>query len=107
MKISESIVNNFLFEIESLSYRLKNIRECYKSSSNEKLKDRLIYENNKIFERLIEINKIANFLNKKNIEKICYTTLLIEKTKRILEEAKTESYLFFLKSLSIKSIADG
>ena len=95
MKISESIVNNFLFEIESLSYRLKNIRECYKSSSNEKLKDRLIYEKNKIFERLIEINKIANLLNKKNIEKICYTTLLIEKTKRILEEAKTESYLFF------------
>ena len=95
MKISESIVNNFLFEIESLSYRLKNIRECYKSSSNEKLKDPLIYENNKIIERLKEINKIAKLLNKKNIEKICYTTLLIEKTKRILEEAKTESYLFF------------
>ena len=48
-----------------------------------------------IFKRLNEISKIAELLNKKNNEKINFSNLLVEITKRALKENKFESNLFF------------
>jgi len=53
-------------------------------------------ENKNIFKRVNEIYKIADLLNKKNNEKINFSKLLVEISKRILNENKFESNLFFL-----------
>ena len=53
-------------------------------------------ENKNLFKRVNEINKIAELLNKKNNEKINFSELLVEISKRILNENKFESNLFFL-----------
>ena len=95
MKESESIINDLLVEVDSLTYRLRNIKQCFKSTSNIGLKKRLISENKCIFQRIKEINNIAIFLNKSSIEKITFNSLLLEKSKRTLFEATTESNLFF------------
>jgi len=60
------------------------------------LKERLFSENKNIFKRVNEIHNIAELLNKSNNEKINFTNLLIEKTKRTLKDNKFESNLFFL-----------
>ena len=96
MQISESIINNFLVEIDSLTYRLRNIKQCFKASSNIRLKERLIYENSNISDRVREIYKVAQLLNKRISGKISFSALLLEKSKRTLKEAETESNLFLL-----------
>ena len=96
MKESQSLTNNLLIEIDVLSNRLRNIKQSYKSTNNKSLKDRLFSENKNIFKRVNEIYKIAELLNKKNNEKINFSKLLIEITKRTLNENKFESNLFFL-----------
>ena len=96
MKESQSLTNNLLMEVEVLSNRIKNIRQSYKSTDNKALKERLFSENKNIFKRVNEIYKIAELLNKKNNEKINFSKLLIESTKRTLNENKFESNLFFL-----------
>ncbi len=96
MKESQSITNNLLIEVDVLSNRLKNIKESYKSTENKSLKGRLFSENRTIFKRVNEIYKIAELLNKNNTEKINFSNLLIELTKRTLNENKFESNLFFL-----------
>ena len=53
-------------------------------------------ENKTIFRRVNEIYKIAELLNKNNYEKINFSKLLFEITKRTLNENKFESNLFFL-----------
>ena len=83
-------------EVEVLSNRLRNIKQSYKNTENKALKGRLLSENKNIFKRVSEIYKIAGLLNKNNIEKINYSNLLIELTKRTLNENKFESNLFFL-----------
>ncbi len=83
-------------EVDSLTYRLRNIKQCFKNTSNLKLRERLIYEKNIIFERVKEINNIATFLSKRSTEKIKFSSLLKEKSKRTLLEAKTEINLFFI-----------
>ena len=83
-------------EVEVLSNRLKNIKESYKTTENKSLKGRLFSENRTIFKRVNEIYKIAELLNKNNTEKINFSNLLIELTKRTLNENKFESNLFFL-----------
>jgi len=60
------------------------------------LKGRLFSENKNIFKRVNEIYKIAELLNKKNTENINFSNLLVEITKRTLNENKFESNLFFL-----------
>jgi len=60
------------------------------------LKGRLLSENKNIFKRVNEIYKIAELLNKNNTGKINFSNLLIEITKRTLNENKFESNLFFL-----------
>ena len=96
MKESQSLTNNLLMEVDFLSNRLRNIKQSYKTTENKALKERLFIENNNIFKRVKEIYKIAELLNKKNNEKINFSTLLVEISKRILNENKFESNLFFL-----------
>ena len=96
MKESQSLTNNLLMEVEVLSNRLRNIKQSYKSTENKALKVRLFSENKNLFKRVNEIYKIAELLNKNNTEKINFSKLLIEITKRTLNENKFESNLFFL-----------
>ena len=83
-------------EVEVLSNRLRNIKQSFKTTHNKGLKERLFSENNNIFKRINEIYKIAELLNKNNTEKINFSNLLVEITKRTLNENKFESNLFFL-----------
>ena len=96
MKESQSLTNNLLMEVEVLSNRLRNIKQSYKTTENKALKERLFNENENIFKRVNEIHKIAELLNKNNTEKVNFSTLLVEITKRTLNENKFESNLFFL-----------
>ena len=95
MKESQSLTNSLLIEVDFLSNRLRNIKQSYKTTENKALKGRLFSENKNIFKRVIEIYKIAELLNKNN-EKINFSKLLFEISKRILNENKFESNLFFL-----------
>jgi len=83
-------------EVDVLSNRLRNIKQSYNSTDNKALKERLLSENKNIFKRVNEIYKIAEMLNKNNTEKINFSKLLVEITKRTLNENKFESNLFFL-----------
>ena len=96
MKESQSLTNNLLMEVEVLSNRLRNIKQSYKSTENKALKERLFSENKNLFKRVNEIYKIAELLNKNNPENINFSSLLVEITKRTLNESKFESNLFFL-----------
>ena len=96
MKESQSLTNNLLMEVDLLSNRLRNIKQSFKSTHNKVLKERLFSENKTIFKRVNEIYKIAKLLNKKTNEKINFSNLLVEITKRTLNENKFESNLFFL-----------
>ena len=95
MKESQSLTNNLLMEVDFLSNRLRNIKQCYKTTENKALKGRLFIENKNIFKRVKEIYKIAELLSKNN-GKINFSNLLFEITKRTLNENKFESNLFFL-----------
>ena len=96
MKESQTITNNLLMEVDFLSNRLRNIKQSYQTTENKGLKERLFSENKNISKRVNEIYKIAELLNKNNNEKINFSNLLFEITKRILNENKFESNLFFL-----------
>ena len=96
MKESQSLTNSLLIEVDILSNRLKNIKQSFKTTNNKALKERLFLENKNIFKRVDEIYKIAELLNKRNNEKINFSKLLVEISKRILNENKLESNLFFL-----------
>ena len=95
MKESQSLTNNLLMEVYFLSNRLRNIKQSYKTTENKALKGRLFTENKNISKRVYEIHKISELLNKNN-EKINFSNLLFEITKRTLNENKFESNLFFL-----------
>ena len=96
MKESQSITNSLLMEVDLLSNRLRNIKQSFKTTHNKGLKERLFSENKNIFKRVCEINKIAELLNKTTTEKINFSNLLVEKTKRTMYENKFENNLFFL-----------
>ena len=96
MKESQSLTNNLLMEVDVLSNRLRNIKQSYKTTENKALKERLFTENKNIFKRVNEIYKIAELLNKNKTENINFSNLLVEITKRTLNENKFESNLFFL-----------
>ena len=96
MKVSESIINNLLIEVDSLTCRLRSIKLSFQTTSNARLKERFIYENKSIFERVNDINKTAFYLNRSGNEKISFSSLLLEKSRRALQEISTESNLFFI-----------
>ena len=95
MNESLSLINNLLIEVDVLSNRLRNIKQSFRTTDNKALKERLFSENKSIFKRVNEIYKISELLNKKNKEKINFSSLLFEITKRTLNEEKSESNLFF------------
>jgi len=82
-------------EVDVLSNRLRNIKQSFKTTHNKALKERLFSENKNIFKRVDEIYKIAELLNKKNKDEINFSNLLVEITKRTLNENKFERNLFF------------
>ena len=96
MKESQSVTNSLLIEVDFLSNRLKNIKKSFKTTNNKALKERLFSENKNVFKRVKEIYKIAELLNKNNTDKINFSNLLVEITRRTLNENKFESNLFFL-----------
>jgi len=96
MKESQSLTNNLLMEVDVLSNRLRNIKQSFKTTNNKALKERLFSENKNIFKRVNEISRIAELLNKKNNGNYNFSNLLVEITKRTLNENKFESNLFFL-----------
>ena len=83
-------------EVDVLTNRLRNIKHSYKTTENKALKERLFSESKNISKRVNEIYKIAELLNKKNTEKINFSKLLVEITKRTLNENKFKSNLFFI-----------
>ena len=83
-------------EVDVLSNRLRHIKQSFRNINNKVLKERLFSETKIILKRVGEIHKIAELLNKENNEKFNFSKLLIEITKRILNENKFESNLFFL-----------
>ena len=83
-------------EVDLLSNRLRNIKQSFNSTHNKVLKERLFSENKNIFKRVREIHKIAELLNKTTTENLNFSNLLVEKSKRTLNENKFESNLFFL-----------
>ena len=93
---SESIINNLLIEVDSLSYRLTNIHQAYCNTSHVGLRDRLFYENKNITQRLNEIFSIAKVLKNRNNENISFSSLLVEKCKRTIDQRRIEKNLFFL-----------
>ena len=96
MKESQSLTNSLLMEVDVLSNRLRNIKQSFKTTHNKALKERLFTENKNIFKRVNEIYRISELLKKNNTEKINFSNLLVELTKRTLNESKFESNLFFL-----------
>ena len=96
MKESQSITNNLLMEVDVLSNRLRHIKQSFRNINNKVLKERLFSETKIILKRVGEIHKIAELLNKENNEKFNFSKLLIETTKRALNENKFETNLFFL-----------
>ena len=93
---SESIINNLLIEVDSLSYRITNIHQTYFNTSHKGLRDRLFYENKNISQRLNEIFTIAKLLKNRNNENISFSSLLVEKCKRTIDQKRIEKNLFFL-----------
>ena len=72
MNRSESIINNFLIEVDALSYRITNINQSFLNTSHVGLRERLFYEN------------------------ISFSNLLVEKCERTIIQTKMEKKLFFL-----------
>ena len=96
MNRSESIINNFLIEVDALSYRITNIQQSFLNTSHVGLRERLFYENINISQRLNEIFSIAKLLKDRNNEHISFSSLLVEKCQRTIEKIKIEKNLFFL-----------
>ena len=83
-------------EVDSLSLRITNIKQAYSNTSHSGLRERLFYENKNISQRISEIFLIAKELNKRNIEKISFSSLLLEKCERTIYQNRLEKNLFFL-----------
>ena len=93
---TESIINNLLIEVDSLSYRITNIHQAYFNTSHLGLRERLFDENKNISQRLDEIFSIAKVLKDRNNENLSFSSLLVEKCKRSIFQKKIEKNLFFL-----------
>ena len=93
---SESIINNLLLEVDSLSWRIQNIKQAYCNTSHLDLRERLFFESKIISFRLNEIFSIAKILKKRTKENISFSSLLIEKCERTIAQKDIEKNLFFL-----------
>ena len=93
---SESITSNLLMEVDSLCNRIANIKHCYINTAHDGLRKRLFHENRKISQRLNEIYLIAKFLKNRTIEKISFSSLLLEKSERTIAQTRMGKNLFYL-----------
>ena len=94
MNVSESIIDNLSREVELLTYRLRNIKQSYKTTVNLRLKKRLNNEKNIIYNRVNEILKVSKNIHTHSKEDISLSALLLEISRRSLKEIKSESNLF-------------
>ena len=94
MKGSVLIVSDLLSEVDTLTFRFRNVKQCLNRTTNIRLRERIIDETQNIFDRINEIKKIAELFNKGINNNINLSTLLTEKCKRTLIETKTEINLF-------------
>tara|TARA_Y100000991_G_C21770888_1_gene263000 strand:- start:226 stop:480 length:255 start_codon:yes stop_codon:yes gene_type:complete len=83
-------------EVDSLSYRITNIKQAYCNTAHVGLRERLFYENKSISIRLNEILSIAKMLKSRANNNISFSSLLLEKCERTIEQKKMEKNLFFL-----------
>ena len=83
-------------EVDSLSYRITNIYQAYINTSHVVLRERLIYENKSISQRLNELFSIAKVLKNRNNESISFASLFFEKCERTITQKRIENNLFFL-----------
>ena len=91
----EIIINNLFIELDSLTSRTRNIKQSYKNTSNKGLKERLMFENIRIQDRINEIFSSARLIEKSTKKKISFSSLLIEKCKRSINETNLKEDLFF------------
>ena len=91
---SESLVNNLLMEVDSLSYRITNIQQAYYNTSHVILRERLFNEYQNIFKRLNEIFLIAKVLKNRINGNISFSSLLVEKCERKITQKTIEKNLF-------------
>ena len=94
MKGSVLIISDLLSEVDTLTFRFRKVKQCLNRTTNIRLRERIMDETQNIFDRIIEIQKIAELFNKGINNNINFSTLLIEKCKRTLIETKTERNLF-------------
>lgn len=85
-KISESIVENLLIEIEMINGRIKRLVMNYNQAANIDLKKRLIEEYNDLSKRLKEINKTSNTIVKFTSNKISLSSLLLVQSNKSLKQ---------------------
>ena len=83
-------------EVDSLCNRIANIKHCYNNTAHDGLRERLFYENKNISQRLKEIYSIAKLLKNRTIEKVSFTSLLLEMSERTIAQTKIQRNLFFL-----------
>ena len=83
-------------EVDSLSNRIANIKQAYLNTTHVGLRKRLFDENKNISQRLNEIFSIAKVLKNRNNENISFSSLLVEKCKRAIDQTRIEKNLFFL-----------
>ena len=83
-------------EVDSLSNRIANIKQFFSNTAHEGLRERLFQENKNIYKRLNEIYSISKFLKNRTIEKVSFTSLLLEKSERTIAQARMEKKLFYL-----------
>ena len=83
-------------EVDSLSNRIANIKQAYLNTSHAGLRKRLFDENKNISQRLNEIFSIAKVLRDRNNENLSFSSLLVEKCERTINQTKMEKNLFFL-----------
>ena len=96
MNRSECLISSLIIELDSLTSRINNINLAFSRTSHNKLRDRLLFENNNIFKRIEEINKLSEFLVERSQEEIGLSALLQEKCKRSIYEINIKKNLFFL-----------
>ena len=83
-------------EVDSLSNRIANIKQAYCNTSHVGLRERLFYENKSIVQRVNEIFSIAKVLKNRTNEDLSFSSLLVEKCERTINQTKMEKNLFFL-----------
>ena len=85
-KISESIVENLLIEIEMINGRINSLVMNYNQAVNIDLKKRLIEEYKDLSNRLKEINNISNTMVKFTSNKISLSSLLLVQSNKSLKQ---------------------